>query len=187
MLRDVDPMPAPLHRVLIAGVTGAGKSTLAKRLARHLDLPYTEIDALYHGPNWTPRPTFLADVAALSATERWITEWQYSSARPRLAARADLMVWLDYPARVFLFRLIRRSVRRRLTHEKLWSGNTEAPLWHLVTGKDGVIAWALSSSRNYQRLIADLEQTAPQLKIVRLRSQRQLDTWLSGLPATLAE
>jgi energy-coupling factor transporter ATP-binding protein EcfA2 len=181
MLDAFDPITAPPHRVLVAGVTGVGKSTLAKLLARRLNLPYTEIDSLYHGPNWTPRPSFLTDIAALSATEYWITEWQYASARTQLAARAELLVWLDYPVRVFLFRLIRRSVWRRLTHQKLWSGNTEAPLWHLVTGKDGVIAWALSSSRKYPKLMADLEWTTPQLTIVRIRSQRELDSWLGRL------
>jgi hypothetical protein len=185
MLRATDPISTPPRRVLVAGVTGVGKSTLAKRLAHQIDLPYTEIDALYHGPQWTPRPSFLADISALSATERWVTEWQYSSARAQLAARADLLVWLDYPARVSLYRLIRRSVWRRLTHKELWSGNTEAPLWHLVTGKDGVIAWALSSGRTYRTLISDLAETRPDMRIVRIRSQQELNTWLSRLPSRL--
>ena len=183
MLRASDPLRARPQRVLVAGVTGVGKSTLAVRLARELDIPYTEIDALYHGPGWTPRPSFLDDVAALSASARWVTEWQYSSARAQLAARADLLVWLDYPAPVFLARLIRRSVRRRLTHQELWNGNVEAPLWHLITGKDGVIRWALSSSRKYRHLMRDLAETAPQVQIVRIRSQRQLDDWVARLPA----
>jgi adenylate kinase family enzyme len=183
MLRASDPLPARPRRVLVAGVTGVGKSTLAQRLAQLLDIPYTEIDALYHGPAWTPRPSFLADVAALSSSEQWVTEWQYSSARPQLAARADVLVWLDYPVPVSLFRLIRRSVWRRLTHQELWNGNVEAPLWHLVTGKDGVIAWAISSRRNYRHLMSGLAETAPQVQIVRLRSQRQLDAWIAHLPA----
>jgi adenylate kinase family enzyme len=182
MTRSSGTATAPPARVLVAGVTGAGKSTLALTLAHRLDLPYTEIDALYHGPNWTPRPSFLADVAALAAGDRWITEWQYSSARPQLAARAELVVWLDYPAHVFLRRLFARRVRRRLTHESLWGGNVEAPLWHLVTGKDNVIRWALSSRKNYRQLIADLAATAPHLRVRRFQSQRQLDAWLAELP-----
>jgi len=74
-------------------------------------------------------------------------------------------------------------VRRRLTHQELWNGNVEAPLWHLITGKDGVIRWALSSSRKYRHLMRDLTETAPQVQIVRIRSQRQLDDWVARLPA----
>ncbi len=59
--------------------------------------PHKEIDALFHGPNWIPRPEFLDDVRALVQSEAWTTEWQYSAARPILAARADLLLWLDLP------------------------------------------------------------------------------------------
>ncbi len=54
-----------------------------------------EIDALFHGPGWTPRETFAAEVDAFSAEPNWITEWQYSTVRDLFAERADLLVWLD--------------------------------------------------------------------------------------------
>jgi adenylate kinase family enzyme len=133
-----DELPVAPRRVLVAGITGAGKSTLAVRVAAILDVPYTEIDGLYHGPNWTPRASFLTDVDALAAGEGWVTEWQYSSARDRLAARADTILWLDLPLRVSLRRLVVRSVRRRIRRTPLWAGNVEAPWWHLFTGQDHV-------------------------------------------------
>jgi adenylate kinase family enzyme len=34
----------------------AGKSTLAHRLARTLDVAFVELDALFWGPHWTPAP-----------------------------------------------------------------------------------------------------------------------------------
>lgn len=81
------PSPA-LRRVLVAGTSGAGKSTLARRIGAALDVPYTEIDALHHGPRWTPRPEFLDDVTELAASDAWVTEWLYPPARPVLLARA---------------------------------------------------------------------------------------------------
>ena len=85
----------PPARILVAGTSGAGKTTVASRLADLLDLPHVEIDALYHGPNWTPRESFVADVDAFSSGPRWVTEWQYGAVRALLAERADLVVWLD--------------------------------------------------------------------------------------------
>ena len=38
-------------------------------------IPRTEIDALYHGPDWTPRETFMLEDAALAAQPTWVTEW----------------------------------------------------------------------------------------------------------------
>ena len=41
------------HRILIKGGSGSGKSTLGRALAHHIGVPYVELDALHHGPNWT--------------------------------------------------------------------------------------------------------------------------------------
>ena len=55
MLSAHDSLHRP-ERVVVAGVSGVGKSTLARRISDALDLPYTEIDGLYHGAGWIPRP-----------------------------------------------------------------------------------------------------------------------------------
>ena len=57
-------------RVIVAGVSGTGKTTLAARIAPILGAPHTEIDGLYHGPNWTPREEFLRDVQAFAGDHR---------------------------------------------------------------------------------------------------------------------
>ena len=78
-------------RILIAGPSGSGKTTFAARLGRILDIPHTEMDSLHWGPNWTPRPSFEADVQALIERPAWITEWQYPQVRGRLLERADVV------------------------------------------------------------------------------------------------
>src|SRR3954454_17688227 len=180
MLGAEDPLPHRPRRILVAGVTGVGKTTLARRISQLTGLPHTEIDALYHGPGWTYRETFLDDVDALTSSPAWVTEWQYKSARATLAARADLLVWLDLPARVSLSRLILRTVRRRLRREVLWNGNVEGPLWHFFTGRDHIIRWALRTQRKYKHTVPALEAEAPDLVIVRLTSEAEVRSWLSG-------
>ncbi len=180
MLGASDPLPSRPHRILVAGVTGVGKSTLARRIAAVTGSPYTEIDALYHGPGWSYRESFLDEVDELTRRPRWVTEWQYRSARPTLASRADTLVWLDVPARVGLSRLVRRTVRRRLRREELWNGNQEAPLWHFVTGKDHILWWAVRTRHKNKQAVPALEAEHPGLTVVRLRSQREVDRWLAG-------
>jgi adenylate kinase family enzyme len=53
--------------VLVAGVSGSGKTTLAAGVAGVLGAPQVEIDALFHGPGWTPRPEFIEEVEEFSA------------------------------------------------------------------------------------------------------------------------
>jgi adenylate kinase family enzyme len=187
MLGATDPLPHRPRRILLAGVTGVGKTTLARRLEGITGSPHTEIDALYHGPNWTYRETFLPEVDELIARPAWITEWQYRSARPRLAAAADTLIWLDLPSRVALTRLIRRTVRRRVRREVLWNGNVEGPLWRFFTGRDHILRWALRTQRKYRELVPALEAQHPGLAIVRLRTSREIEAWLAGpLAAALA-
>ena len=38
---------------LIATASGNGKTTVGRQLARRLGVPFVELDALHHGPNWT--------------------------------------------------------------------------------------------------------------------------------------
>jgi hypothetical protein len=51
------------------------------RVAVLLDAPYAELDVLYHGSGWVPRPEFLDDVRRLCVRDRWTTERQYRGAR----------------------------------------------------------------------------------------------------------
>jgi len=183
LLGPDDPLPARPQRILVNGSVGAGKSTLARAIADRLRLPYTELDSLYHGPQWTPRPEFLEDVARAVAGERWVSEYQYRQAHPALLARADLMVWLDLPRRVSMTRAIRRTLRRRWRREVLWNGNVERPLWRIVVDPEHIIRWAWTShARSAQRVDVALQQR-PGLPVVRLRSAAEVDRWLKRLSA----
>ncbi|WP_314854039.1 AAA family ATPase [uncultured Microbacterium sp.] len=181
MLGAHDPLPARPRRVIVAGVSGVGKTTLAGRISDILDIPHTEIDGLFHGENWTPRESFLGDVRALVAGEAWVTEWQYSLARPLLAERADLLIWLDLPfLRVALPRVIRRTVRRRRRRQELWNGNVEPPLVTFFTDPEHIVRWAWSTRHTYRERVPRADAEHENLVVVRLRSQREVDAWLSS-------
>lgn len=97
MLGPGDALPSRPQRVLVAGTSGAGKTTVARAVAEALGCPHVELDALHHGPGWTPRAEFEDDVRRFAASDAWASEWQYAAVRELLLARADLLVWLDLP------------------------------------------------------------------------------------------
>jgi adenylate kinase family enzyme len=168
-----------VQRVLVAGSSGAGKSTLAVALARRRQLPYTELDALFHGPGWVPRPEFLDDVRTLAGGDRWVTEWQYHDARPLLLARADTLIWLDYPRRTVMHRVLRRSFRRALLREPIFNGNTEGLRDWLEP--EHPVRWAWSTHSQVRvKVLAALDQR-PDLTLVRLASPAQARRWLAEL------
>jgi adenylate kinase family enzyme len=188
MLTALDPLPAAPRRVIVAGTSGSGKSTLARRIAETAGLRYVEIDSLFHGPGWTPRPEFDAEVAALAASDGWAVEWQYASARPLLAARADLAVWLDLPRRVVMRRVVHRTLRRSIRREELWNGNREPALGTIFTDRDHIVRWAWRTHTQNAERIAALAAARPDLAIVCLRSARAVEGWLAAsLAVAVAE
>lgn len=173
-------LPERPRRVVVAGSSGAGKTTLAAQIGERLGLPHVEIDGLFHGPGWTRRESFEAEVEAFSSRPAWVTEWQYDAVRPLLADRADLMVWLDLPRRTVIRQVVRRTVGRRLRGTVLWNGNTEPPLRSILTDHDHIVRWAWRNhARTATRVAAVLEQH-PGLPVVRLGRRREVLAWLSG-------
>jgi adenylate kinase family enzyme len=180
LLGFADPLPACPCRVVVAGTSGSGKTTWAGRIAEQLGVPHVEIDALFHGPGWVPRPSFLADVRAFSAQPAWVTEWQYSEARPLLLERADLLVWLDLPRRTVMRQVLLRTLTRRWRRQPLWSGNIEPPLWTIATDQDHIVRWAWSTHPTTARRVRAAAVQRPDLPVVHLRSNAEAGAWSAG-------
>ncbi|WP_312167727.1 AAA family ATPase [Microbacterium sp.] len=183
MLAADDPLPFSPERVLVAGVTGSGKTTLAQRLGSLWNLRHVEIDGLFHGENWTPRPSFLDDVRAFAVSERWITEWQYTSKGTDeiMTPRAQLVIWLDYPWPVVRMRLLRRTLSRSVLRTEMYNGNVEKPLWQLLTTRDparSILAWQTKTRRFWSTQMPVKRELFPHLTIVRLRHPRETERWL---------
>ena len=178
-----DLLPFSPHRVLVAGTTGSGKTTLAGRVGRKLGVEHVEIDSLFHGPNWEPRASFVEDVDRFTSQPAWVTEWQYGAVRDLLAARAEVLVWLDLPRAVARTRLLTRTFARRLRRTELWNGNIEPSLATFFTRPDeNILRWEMKTHRDAARQVPAALEAHPHLIGVRLRSQREVEAWLAGLP-----
>jgi adenylate kinase family enzyme len=176
-----DAIPTDTRRILIAGCSGAGKTTLATALAAELGLPYRELDGLYHGPGWVPRPEFATDVAAFAAQDAWICEWQYRAVRDLLLRRAQLLIWLDLPRWLVFAQLVPRTLRRRWCRVELWNGNREPPLWTIFSDQEHILRWAWSTyPRTAERVAAVLDDPDGPI-VVRLRDRREVRAWLDRL------
>lgn len=182
MLGARDPLPHAPHRILLAGVTGSGKTSLARRISRDLGIPHRELDALNWGPGWTTRPDFRERVAEFADDPEWIAEFQYTSRiGMMLGDRADTVVWLDLPLRVSFWRLLGRTVRRRVRRERNWGHSVEAPLWTVLTNRDHILRWWWRTRHTWRERMPRLAAEHPEWALVRLRSRREVEAWVAGL------
>ncbi|MFE2585907.1 adenylate kinase [Streptomyces sp. NPDC059378] len=172
-----------MERVLVVGVTGAGKSTLARRLGRQLGLEYHEMDALYYdGPGWAVNGRLVEEVSRLTAQPRWIVDSiGAAEVRDLLWERADTVIWLDYPRRIVMPRVLRRSLRRSATRESLFGGNRET--WRGWLSREHPVRWSWSQHAARHREIG-LRTRDPRfapLRTVRLGHPDETTAWVEAL------
>ena len=165
-------------RISIIGTSGAGKTTVAALAARRLLIPHVELDALYHGPGWTPTPDaeFRQQVAKLVAQDGWVIDGNYGAVRDLVWQRATTVVWIDPPHAVIMAQVIWRSLARAIDGQELWNGNRERMSSWLDSGHP--IRWALATHARRQKDF--LAAMGPHW--VRLRSRKAIAAWLQSLP-----
>jgi adenylate kinase family enzyme len=175
-----------VRRVSVVGCSGSGKSTVGRRLARDLSVPYIELDSIFHQPGWVPLPRdeFRRRVAELTAADGWVIDGNYSSSVQSLVwDRADTVVWLDLPRRTVMRQVIWRTLRRVAFRAELWNGNRErwANLFTWVP-EDSVISWSWHRHAVYRSRYSAAAASPPQpgLAFVRLRSHRAIRRFLNG-------
>jgi adenylate kinase family enzyme len=166
------------RRIVVGGTSGAGKSTLGRRLSSALGITWYELDSYFHGPNWTPQPDFRDRVDEITRGERWIADGNYGLVRDFTWGRAEMLIWLDYSMARVMRQLLPRIVTRSMRREELWNGNREDIRTHLFK-KESLIWWVLSTHHRRRRQWPEQLRQYAQLRIVRLRSPRELEHWLA--------
>lgn len=167
-----------MRRILVTGASGCGKSTLAKELARRLQITLVETDPLYWEKNWKPADTHIVmeRITAIIARDDWVLDGNFTSERAQVWAKADTLIWLDYPRWLVLQRVVSRNLLWFITQEETWSGNrmTWSRAWsgikHSMKSFD-------EKSENYPRYFTEFQN----LNVICLRSPRETRRWLSSL------
>lgn len=167
-----------MHRVLVIGSGGAGKSTLAARLSERLDLPLIGLDALYWKPGWvaTPAIEWAEQVRELASRDRWVMDGNYGGTLDVRLARSDTVVFLDLPRLLCIWRIVSRAIRHwGHARPDMPAGCPERLSWEFV-----VWVWTYPIRRRPE-ILAKLEMLRGEKKIFVLASRRDVSTFLSKL------
>ena len=160
----------------MVGTSGSGKTTVGRALAARLDVPFIELDAIFHQPGWTalPREEFRARVADVVAADAWVLDGNYSSVLDIVWARADTVVWFDLPRTTVMRQLVPRTIGRMITRRELWNGNRES-LKFLLNRDESILWWAWTQHAKYASRFAAAMRNPDNahLAFVRVRSRAE--------------
>ena len=137
-----------MKRINVVGISGSGKSTFSRDLARAIGVRHIEMDAIYWQADWRglDDDSFAEQLNRQLQEASWVLDGNYTRTIELKWSLADTVVWLDYSfGRTFL-QVVLRSVRRALSSAEIWpgTGNTET-LYRSFFSRDSVILWMLTN------------------------------------------
>jgi adenylate kinase family enzyme len=163
---------------MVIGGPGSGKSTLAREMGERLGLPVVHLDRVFWLPGWVERTREerVRLVTLAEAEERWIIDGNFTTSWPNRVQRADLIVWLDLPVPLRLWRVL-----RRIRH---WRGRVRPDMQDGCPERldPGFLWYIPSTARRYRRKCLALFAGLPTGKGIRLSSPAAIRQWRDGLP-----
>ncbi|MEM7506410.1 MAG: adenylate kinase [Pseudomonadota bacterium] len=173
-----DPLPqGPLRRISVIGNAGSGKTRLARLLGGRLGLPVIHLDRHFFLPGWVarPEPDWAAVVARFAGAESWVIDGNHITYFGARHQRADLILWLDTPVWLSLWRVIRRLVTHygKVRGDDLPPGCPERFDWEFLV--------FVATYRQRRGEIASAMEGA-QGAVIRLRTKREIAAFLKSLP-----
>ncbi len=162
-------------RIVVVGTSGAGKTTLARRIAALLMLPHIELDAINWQSGWRDLTRhdpeeFVRRVNEAIEAEAWVVDGNYGPVRDRVWHRATHLVWLDYERPVIMARVISRTLFRAVMRTELWAGNRER--WRQILRPSHPIRWAWNTWERRRRETAERLAQREFAHLVALRLRR---------------
>lgn len=173
------------QRIVFFGVTGAGKTTAARRLSAVRGLPFIDGDSQIGflpatQRAWAVRPVEqqVALAAELLGEQRWVLDTAWGPWRTLAFERADLVVCLDYSRLRTFARLLRRTVGRSITGARVCNGNKET--WRRsFFHRESILRWHRQTFTRRRAQMRELANDSCGTPVLVVRSPRQLEQALA--------
>jgi len=143
-------------KINVVGTSASGKSTFGEQLAKRLDIPFIEMDAVFWGADWREPPDaeFFPKLEIALSEESWVLDGNYTRTIPIKWKDVDLVIWLDYSFTRTLYQSITRAINRLYTREELWPNTGNRESFRKLLSKDSIVLWMIRAyPRNREKYL----------------------------------
>lgn len=170
-----------MKRVVVIGCSCSGKSTFFKSLASALNCKYIELDALHWLPDWVERDVgdFWKLVEQDTEADEWVVDGNYSVVKDIVWSKATTIIWLNYSFPLVFYRALTRSIKRAVTKEELFSGNSES-FRRTFFSKDSILLWVIQTHKEKRKKLPAilLREVEKGVQVVELRNRKATTSFL---------
>ena len=155
-----------MHKVVILGCCGSGKSTLARQLGNKLGLPTIHLDAHFWQAGWVESEAkeWWVKQESLLQGERWIIDGNYTATIDLRIAVADMIIYLDFPRYLCLWRILKRYWQYRgQVRPDMAEGCPERLNWDFF-----LYVWHFNKQRR-AKILSKLELQQAETRVIILR------------------
>lgn len=165
-----------MNKVLIIGISGTGKTRLARKLSDFLKIPVTHYDEFAWGKNWKEIDEKIVErkLGAVTKKDKWIIEGFIHPAAENKLENADTVIYLDYPGwQAFWGGLSRWWKYRGKIRPEMATGCIEKIDWNFLK-----IMWKRGERLEIEEAIKGFEN-----KIIFLKNRNETANFLTELLA----
>lgn len=112
-----------MQKIFIVGIVASGKTTLAKKISKHIEVPWYELDGIVHYQTHEGRvkrnpQEQMEVIKEIDRHGQWIFEGTDRESYQYLYEMADTIIFLDTPLWKRRFRIVTRYVKQQVGMEK---------------------------------------------------------------------
>ena len=102
-------------KIAVVGISGSGKSFLARKIGEKTGLPVIHMDQLFWKGNWEaiPEKDYLIAHQEILKQDTWIIEGYIDEKMAERIKQADLVIYLDYPGILCFWRVLFRYFKHK--------------------------------------------------------------------------
>ena len=166
-----------MERIIIIGCGGAGKSTLAQKLGKKLDLPVVHLDSIFWLPGWVEmeKDAFDKRVRQELRKDKWIIDGNYNRTMPERLQYCDTVIYLDFSRMACLYGIFKRLLTNiGKTRPDMGAGCKEKVDWEFVK-------WVWNFNKNKRERYYRMLNEAEGIETIVLKNRRMVNRFLKEL------